>query len=526
MKRHYIITAITFILSLTALRDVSAQTGYLPYSFHFYQQLNKEIYNKNTRVHSSLKPFYIKEDSIITYAIDSLLNQGVDSVRKGWVNRKLFNEHLFQVNKDDYTFYGDLLPDFIIGRDFSGKKTTWQNTRGYQFGGTVGKKFSFYTSGYENQGKFPKYYQDFSEKYGIVPGQTNEFFGTRQEQKDWQYVTANISYTPADFINISLAYDKIFIGDGYRSLLLSDASSPYPFIKVTGNYKNIQYTGAWALLQDPFAPRYSDLTGNRRKGAAFHYLDWNITNRLSLGFFDALIWEVKNEAGSKNGLKAEYINPIIFLNSAISSGSENSVVGFTGKYEVLDQTTLYGQFVLDGLKKDSKDRWGVQAGIKGAGLAGAEALTYILEYNTVKPYTFAQTNRLISYAHYNQPLGHLYGANFREMLGILGYTYKRFGFTGEALYSRYGLDKDGVNYGKAIFNTTNIGDAGTSTGQGLSTDLYYLDGRVSYLLNPKYNLRFEIGGVFRKEKNDLTDNNTSWITLGFRSSFRNLYQDF
>ncbi|RXF69349.1 gliding motility protein RemB [Arcticibacter tournemirensis] len=526
MKRYYIASTIAFILIAAATQRVAAQAGYLPYSFHFYQQLNKEIYDPNTRVHSSLKPFYIKEDSVITRATDSLLNRGVDSSRHGWISRKLFNEHLFQVNKDDYTFYGDFLPDFIIGRDFSGKKTTWQNTRGYQFGGTVGKKFSFYTSGYENQGKFPKYYQDFSEKYTIVPGQTNEFFGRRQEQKDWQYVTANISYTPADFINISLALDKIFIGDGYRSLLLSDATSPYPFIKITGNYKNIQYTGVWASLQDPSAPAYSYETGNRRKGAVFHYLDWNITPRLSLGFFDALIWEVKNEAGSKDGLKAQYINPIIFLNSAISSGSENSVVGFTGKYELLDKTTLYGQLVLDGIKNDSKDLWGLQAGIKGTDLAGAEALTYILEYNTVKPYTFAQTNRVINYAHYNQPLGHLYGANFREMLGILGYTYKRFGFTAEALFSRYGLDRNDVNYGKDIFHTTSIGGAGTSTGQGLSTDLYYLDGRVSYLLNPKYNLRFEVGGVFRKEKNSIGNNNTTWMTFGLRSSFRNLYQDF
>jgi hypothetical protein len=29
------------------------------------------------------------------------------------------------------------------------------NTRGFQFGGTVGDKFSFYTSGYENQAVFP-----------------------------------------------------------------------------------------------------------------------------------------------------------------------------------------------------------------------------------------------------------------------------------------------------------------------------------------------------------------------------------
>ncbi|WP_374166811.1 hypothetical protein [Arcticibacter sp. MXS-1] len=149
-----------------------------------------------------------------------------------------------------------------------------------------------------------------------------------------------------------------------------------------------------------------------------------------------------------------------------------------------------------------------------------------MEYNTVKPYTFSQSNRLLNYAHYNQPLGHILGANFKEALSILSYRIKRFGFTGELLYSTYGLNEAGVNYGKDIFNTSNIGAAGSKTGQGLKTDLYYLDGRVSYLLNPKFNLRIEAGAIYRNEKNERTNEKTSWLTIGLRSAFRNLYQDF
>ncbi|WP_374166812.1 hypothetical protein [Arcticibacter sp. MXS-1] len=354
MTKNRTLTTFIIVFLIIANQKAWSQTGYLPYSYHFYREMNKQLHNQSTRMHSALKPWFIGEDSTISLSTDSLLNYGVDSTRRNWIARKLFNEHLIQVNKKDYAFYGDFLPDMIIGRDLKEKKKTWQNTRGYQLGGSVGKKFSFYTSGFENQGVFPHYYQDFTEKYLVVPGQTNEFYGTRQKTKDWQYVTANISYTPASFINITFAYDKLFIGDGYRSLLLSDVSSPYPFLKVTGNYKNVQYTGVWASLQDPTVPAYSYETGNRRKGAVFHYLDWNITKRLSVGFFDALIWEVQNQAGSKNNVQLEYLNPLIFLNPAISSGSENTVIGLTGKYELLPKTILYGQAVSDGLKKTRK----------------------------------------------------------------------------------------------------------------------------------------------------------------------------
>jgi len=56
--------------------------------------------------------------------------------------------------------------------------------------------------------------------------------------------------------------------------------------------------------------------------------------------------------------------------------------------------------------------------------------------------------------------------------------------------------------------------------------LKYGEGTISYLLNPKYNLRIEVGGLIRQETNSLTDTKTAMITLGLRSTFRELYHDF
>jgi len=528
---------VLLLLSLTiATFGLKAQSVYQPYSFQFYQKLSSEIYNPNTRLHSSMKPFFI-DDSLLQDKSKLLLSVGVDSVRKSWVLRKLFNEHLFDMQMEDFTVYADFLPDFQIGRDASGKKNTFLNTRGYQIGGTIGKKFSFYTSGYENQGRFASYYDNYVNTTNVVPGQSYDR-GSGKITKDWSYVTATLSYTPIKYLNITAGYDKTFIGDGYRSMLLSDFSSPYPFLKLTGNLGNVQYMVMWAAMQDPGAPKLSYDAGNRKKGGVFHYLDWNVNNKLSIGFFDSIVWVQTDDAGNKRGFDWGYASPIIFLRPVeASSGSpDNALLGFTSKYKFAKEVIAYGQFSLDEFqakeffssKGSVRNKYGWQLGIRGADIFKVAGLNYLLEYNTAKPYTYSSRTRIGNYANYNEPLAHPLGANFREAVGLLNYSYKRFDFTGELMYARYGLDEAGQNYGKNIFEPylASIKQEGNYTTQGINTSLFYAEGRVAYVVNPKYNLRLELGGILRRESNSLGKNNTSLITFGLRSSFRNLYTDF
>ena len=96
------------------------------------------------------------------------------------------------------------------------------------------------------------------------------------------------------------------------------------------------------------------------------------------------------------------------------------------------------------------------------------------------------------------------------------------------MYAKYGLDLNGQDYGKNIFINylEPANQFGNYTTQGLRTDLYYAEGRVAYIINPKYNLRLEMGGIFRRERNAVGATNAGIITFGLRSSFRNLYTDF
>ena len=522
------------LLLVSAGFAVSAQQ-IIPYSYSQYQKLNKSLYSKDTRFHTSLRPT-IGDDTTIVRQLDSLLFVGTDRIRNSWATRKLFNEHLVEVNKEDFSVYLDFLPDFQIGRDREHKITTWLNTRGYQIGGNIGKKFSFYSSGFENQSRFNNYLTNYINSKGIIPGMVNDKFGASKNTKDWAYATAVVNFTPNKYFSFTLGHDKNFIGDGYRSMLLSDVSASYPFFKIVTTLGNVKYMTMWAQFQDPLSPQFSYDNGFRKKWGAFHYLDWNVNNRLSLGFFDSIIWQDADATG-KRGFDVSYLNPIIFLRTVegMNGSPDNALIGFTAKYKLLDNLTVYGQAAADEFTAKevfkNKGYWAnkfaYQLGVKGFDAFKVPGLNYLAEFNTARPFTYSQRTSLLNYGNYAEALAHPMGANFREFLTIWNYQYNRWAFSAQANYAQYGLN-NGQNVGKDINQSyeDRAGTYGYKTAGGLKTNFAYLDGRVSYVLNPKYNLRLELGGIYRQEKNSLSNDKTTMVTFGLRSTFRNIYQDF
>jgi hypothetical protein len=530
----------TFVLALAMSSQIAkAQLIYQPYSYQFYQKLNKDVYSPSISLHTAVKPYFISDSSSLRRPLDSLLENNVDASSKSWLNHVLFSGHVVDVKNKEYTFYMDYLTDIGLGREFKDKRTTNINTRGYQIGGTIGNKFFFYTSGYENQGKFANYYEDYITRTGMVPSQSYDRTSNGNSQvvgsRDWSYVTAIIGYSINKTFDIALGQDKTFVGDGYRSVLLSDYADTYPLLRVTANIgKHVQYMATWAYMDNQRAQRF-DINPSgpnyRRTWAAFHFIDWNINNRASIGFFNALIAAEADDQGNRHGFDVNYINPVLFSSSLGSSGiPDHTLIGFNGKYKVLDKTTVYGQLLFDqsASAANTNARQAYQIGFRGADLFKAKSLNYLFEYNTAAPYTYSNQNPIVSYTQFAEPLAHPFGANFKELVGIINYSIGKFDFQGELNYAKYGLNTVNVNNGKdvTLANNTLLPATFTGTGQGLSTTLKYGEGTVSYLLNPKYNLRFEVGAVLRQESNSVTETKTALLTFGLRTTFRNLYHDF
>jgi len=292
-------------------------------------------------------------------------------------------------------------------------------------------------------------------------------------------------------------------------------------------------------MLDPSAPQLTTdrRLGDRGKWNAMQYLDWNINKKLSVGFFQAVTWADAEPEG-KRGFDFNYIHPFVFLRpieGANVKSPDKVRLGFNTKYELTAKVTAYGQFMFDEFvgkevfagKGFWANKWSAQLGLRGSDLFKVENLNWLTEFNTARPYTYAHFQSISGYTGMNQPLAHPMGANFREFVGLLNYSYRRFDFQGQAIYARYGLDPEGMNYGKDLlknYETRSI-DYGSHVGQGIKTNLYFAELRASYIINPKYNMRLELGGVIRRE-NNIQPINTQLITFGIRSSFRNLYQDF
>lgn len=532
--------AALFLSTLAA--PTVAQVSNQSYSYSYYQKYNDILYSPETRLHTSSRPFLFKNE--LLQRKDSLAAaNAIDS--KNWFVRKIFNEHLVQVEKDDHTFYIDFLPDFMIGSELinEDKRKTWLNTRGVQAGLTIKDKFTFHTSFYENQGVFANYLDDYVATTGIVPGQSSSKNPTNKE-KDWMYASASLSYDFSDYFQLTVAYDKNHIGDGYRSLLLSDFSSNYTHIKFTGTIGNVQYTSIWAYMNDPNNPRIDSLNSGGRFGdgikyGAFQYIDYNATNRLSIGFFQSVIWANRNQAGYR-GFDFNYANPGVFLRPVENNNRtspDKMFLGLNAKYKVLKNVTAYGQFLLGEFTAKeffanngyAHNKWGGQLGVRGFDAFGVKNLNFLGEYNLVRPYTYQHFASISNYSNNGEPLAHPKGANFREILGIANYSWKRFDFSLQGMYSKYGTDPNPeTNMGGDIFQSYNTlpNIYGNKIGQGVKNNLYYADAKAAYVLNPKYNLRFELGYTQRYQRIEAQPTQKSGVvTVGLRSSFRHFYGD-
>lgn len=527
-------TMIAIVVLTAFATTASAQVVYQPYSYQFYQKLSPELYSTKTREFTSLLPLFV-DDSLLKKSYDSLMNLGIDGKQHSGAYQKLFTKHQIDYEGSGSTFYADVLPDLMAGRDFSGSRNINLASVGLQLGGTIGNKLYYNIAGYTSSSTFPQYIATYINQVGIVPGQAYVGNNSGNTNYQWSYVTATVSYTPIKYLNISLGRDKTFIGDGYRSMLLSDYASPYPFFKLTGMLGNVRYMAMWTYMNDPASTSQYGI--NRKKFGVFHYLDWNVSKRFSVGFFENVMGFFTDDNGVKRPFDFNYINPIIFLkpvNNA-SADPDKSLLGANAKFKISDGLTVYGQFALNEFhSKDffssngaSDNKYGWQLGIRGPNLFGVKGLSYLLETNTAKPYTYSARSAIENYSENGEPMAHPWGANFREGVGLLNYSYKRFDFSVEGDYGRYGLDINGLNYGKDIFEvyTSPARQYGNYTGQGLTTNMYYFEGKVAYLINPKYNLRIELGSILRDEKNDIFHDKTSLLTIGLRSSFRQFYND-
>ena len=520
----------------------------IPFTHSYYARFDDEMNAIGTNSHTGAKPFVYSD--VARYYDIKAEKESLAKETSSWLGKKIFNEHLVEVQGKDYWFTVDPILDLQVGKDTEADfSSTWNNTRGINIQAGLGKRFNLTASVYESQGRFADYFNQFAESLkafgpdpAIIPGR-----GIAKSFKDNSYdypvAEAYLSYTPADFLNIQFGHGKNFIGDGYRSLLQSDVSSPYPFLKLNATFWKIKYTSTWMWLKDVRDEVIED-KAFLTKYMANHYLSWNVSKRLNIGFFESVVWSDSNG----RGFDVNYLNPIIFFRAIefqTGQGAGNAILGLSSKYKWNNKVNLYGQFILDEFSlsdvkagdKSWKNKYGYQLGVKYFNAFDVDNLLIQAEYNQVRPYTYSHNTQILNYANFNQPMAHLWGANFKELLLIGRYNYKRWFGDAKFIVGKRGFDfntdEDSFSYGGDIYRDYNDrnADTGIEIGQGNKTNSFMTEIQAGYVLNPTTNLKVFTNIIYRDFNPDAItastqDSNTLWFSVGLRTDLFNWYNDF
>lgn len=268
-------------------------------------------------------------------------------------------------------------------------------------------------------------------------------------------IRGRVSYTPNHIFNFQAGLDHNFVGEGLRSMMLSDYGVPYPFAMIRTRFWRVEYSVLYQFLREGNPGNWES------KFNASHHISFNATKWLNFGIFESVTFQPKDTLVNR-GFEVEYLNPVIFYRpQEYSLGSSDNVLlgaSFSANYK---KHTLYGQIILDEFFLEEiknktgwwANKYGGQLGVKGGFELFGQDLFYRAEYNFARPFTFSHINEDYNYGNQGFSLAHPYGANFMEGLVELKWQHNKWKARLFANYFLRGLDDNGVNYGANIYNS-------------------------------------------------------------------------
>ena len=447
--------------------------------------------------------------------------------------------NLYEVNDKYFHLRVNPMLNFRLAVSRDDEQPVFLNQRGLELRGGVDDRIYFYTNVVESQARFPEYVNERIERDRALPGAglykryESSIFDI---QNGYDYLNGQgyIGFNITRHVGAQFGYGRNFIGNGYRSMLLSDFANNYFYLKLNWQVWRFQLQNIFAELgvRPPNGSPGPDAID--RKYMATHHLSFNITPSLNVGIFESVIFSRNNR------FALQYLNPVILyrtIEQAVGS-PDNVLLGFDAKWNLLNRFQLYGQiifdeFVFNELVREPNGWWankfGVQAGLKYIDVLDIDHLDLQVELNLARPYLYSYSNETAVYNHLHQPLAHPLGANFREFLVIGRYQpWKKVFLEGRLIRATFGEDAEGTNWGGnlQLSYDTRERDYGNEIAQGVSSTTLLAGLDVSYMVS--HNVFLELEYFFRNQdsEDDARDQKVQYFGGGIRVNIGKQRMDF
>lgn len=394
------------------------------------------------------------------------------------------------------------LSGFAESSNINDTKGGFNSARGIELRARIIDRIGLYTYFADNQEQVPSFVKQWSDAHQAVPGAD---YYQEPNAKTYDYLAARGYIDIAavkNYFNVTFGYDKHFIGDGYRSLFLSDFAAPGTFLGLNLKIWKLNYQNLYMELTQQYNRGADRILPH--KYATMHHLSVNALPWLNVGLFESVVFSREDH------FEFSYLNPIILYRSIErANGSPDNVnLGIDFKIFALNHLQFYGQWFMDEFKSKelfSGDGWfgnkfGLQLGGKYFDAFNVKNLDLQAEMNLVRPFTYSHYDSTSNYTHYNQPMAHPLGAGFGEFIGIVRYQpVRNLYLSMKGMIYKQGLDTGGTNYGSNIFLNYNMNTPvdpgnpqyGYKLTNGVETNTYSLNLNASYEL--RENLFIDLG---------------------------------
>ncbi len=412
---------------------------------------------------------------------DGFLPKEYDSAAAdaSWLNRKIFYEDFISLEKEGLQLTVNPLMNLAAGQSSLKDNLIYRNTRGVGVEGKLGNSVLFNTSFYETQQNAPAWIDNYYRKFGVLPGETHaKSYGDDGYDNGSVYGSFGVNQHLGKWkMQFRLGYDNLFLGEGKRSLFLSDYSLPYYFGGLHIRKNRFDYLHLTASLQNPNLRNVLDLETSQRpstapyqkKSLSVHYLRYQLTDFIRMGLFEATVYQVADSSERKFSM--QYVNPVIFSNVLAYGLDDNNnvLLGLDFLMTFKRSFQAYFQIVADNTEK--------------GGLGFLSSLQYRTsrfkltgEWSETGRAVMTHTDPRQSYSHYNQPLGHAAGAGTQELLLESGYRINR-----AEVEARYIHQKKDIGLEYRLLPASELT-------QEITHEFYQFTAR--YIVNPATRLQF------------------------------------